>query len=1140
MRVRLLLLVALVLPFAVTAAPAATPSSGTIGSANPIVSWEGQAYTAASVDGPGSCPAVDPANETCDHFQLTVGEASTYWDTHDGGARVRIEWLSPTEDFDLYVYDSAGNEVGHSTSGASNFEEVFVPDASGTYDVLVIPFLVSASGYSGTAAFESEVSGTSSGPGPYYFHGDPTDDAGKALGGTAFFDTDEPTDLVPGSQTTTEVANQDFAKNPLAAFWTGDFTGQLDGSLEIHWFWSSGGGSVLGATVAVTVFADPPAAGGEVPPEQIIGRRQVTLTVGPTPLENVSVIPVQGTVLNEMTIQVALISSGSEDIRVFYDTPDLPSRFLVTSVPVPVLNPVPEGVEGLASAATQGLQFTASVPADQQRDESEPLVETNKDGAFFTCGPTGFSNAADYAQVSTDGGDQFHLLGTPPRGQQGAGGGGDCGLAHGLTRNSLGNYQYSYSGLGALTGFVTATSANNGHNLVTGGPFANGVTDEGGGADRQWQTFIDDHTVLLIYNQQVPRNVVVQRSTDGGLTYGPISAIGAPSARFPGPIRYDEAHGIAFFAWDSFENHINLSMSRDGGETWTHCLAATAPDETAGFVTADADGAGNIYIAFALKGSYHTYMTSLAAEKVAKCDEPVVLNGPQPTKDPGFSAPVQVDRNEVRTTVFPWLAAGGQSGRVAVTFYGTDQDGDPNTGLFKAAWYVYVNQSLNALDPAATFSQVKAITHPFHVDSICLNGLGCDLAVPPGDRSLADFFAIDYNPVSGRLGVVFNRANKKPDEAVGHVANPVFVTQASGPSNGGGTVFSSRSVVRTHSDDPRGDALSSYSILGTPTPPPPTTNEPAADFISVDVGPEIDLHTGIAIANGGFTVTMTLADLSTAALTQTMTRTGSQSLLWLFRFTNGYQDVGAAARYNPVQGFTFGYNDYTTSSTTCGPPSSGEKCVVYPGSTPIQGQADQASGTIQFSVPRYVLRALGAPDSFGRPTEIPAAAGSRFYDATAFSLGNNASPVQDVQSYLYPLDNAPAMDFLLGAGTTGGGGGGAIKGCQVNGGGSILGTGGQAKFTVDAHANGKGSVAYRDPGGGVDFRSKGTVTLNCTANSAELRGTGVNNRNETVTFTVKVVDNGEAGTTDTFTITLSNGYSRTGTLLEGNIQVKQK
>src|SRR5204862_703625 len=169
----------------------------------------------------------------------------------------------------------------------------------------------------------------------------------------------------------------------------------------------------------------------------------------------------------------------------------------------------------LPSGAAQGLEFSAAVPAGPQADEAEPLINIDAAGNVYTRGPTGFSNAADYAQVSTDGGDQFHILGTPPRGQQGAGGGGDCALATGATPNAAGNYQYAYSGLGALSGFTTATSPNNGHSLATAGADANGgITSNGVAADRQWATFVDDHTVLLSWNQQVPRNVVVQTSTD--------------------------------------------------------------------------------------------------------------------------------------------------------------------------------------------------------------------------------------------------------------------------------------------------------------------------------------------------------------------------------------------------------------------------------------------------------------------------------------------------------------------------------------------------------------------------------------------------------------------------------------------------
>jgi hypothetical protein len=364
--------------------------------------------------------------------------------------------------------------------------------------------------------------------------------------------------------------------------------------------------------------------------------------------------------------------------------------------------------------------------------------------------------------------------------------------------------------------------------------------------------------------------------------------------------------------------------------------------------------------------------------------------------------------------VFPWIAAGGKPGRVAVAFYGTPQDGNPNTGDFKAAWDVYVNQSTNALANNATFSQVKATTHPFHYDSVCLNGLACDLAVPPGDRSLADFFAIDFNHVDGKLSVVFDRTNKKPDEATGHVASPMVATQIAGPSNGGATLKAATPVVRTSSPDAAGDALSNYSLLASSLVVPPTKNEQAADFSDVSVGPQVDLATGGTVADGGFTVTMKVADLSPAALRSALADTASQSLLWILRFTNGYQDAAVSARWNPADGFTFGFNDYTTGQSPCASgDQNGEKCLVYPGDTPIQGKVDAATGTMRLSVPRAVLRALGPPDANGRPTEVPATAGSRFYDATAFSLANNVSPTQDVQSFLYPLDNAPAMDFVL-------------------------------------------------------------------------------------------------------------------------------
>jgi hypothetical protein len=357
-----------------------------------------------------------------------------------------------------------------------------------------------------------------------------------------------------------------------------------------------------------------------------------------------------------------------------------------------------------------------------------------------------------------------------------------------------------------------------------------------------------------------------------------------------------------------------------------------------------------------------------------------------------------MDRDAVQTTVFPWVAAGGAPGRVAVAFYGAPQDGDPNTSSFKGTWDVYVSQTTDAFDTTPRVGQVKATTHPFHYDSICLNGLGCDIS--GGDRSLADFFAITYNRKNGKLSVVFNRGNKRPDDAAGYVATPMVVTQLAGPSNGGTTLKApaNRAVVRTSSTDPTGDALAPYSQLVT-TPSP--ANQPAGDFTSAAISKDAKTH--------GFTVTLKVAKLSSAALSQAA---GNGSLVWAWRFTNGWQDAAAVANWSSAGGWSYGYDDYTTDPGTCGGTGPGGKCEIYPGDTPINGSVNQGTGTITLVVPASVLHPLGANDQYGRPTQTVAKAGSRFYDGTAFSF-QNTSPDPSTQGWMTQLDNTPAFDFLL-------------------------------------------------------------------------------------------------------------------------------
>jgi uncharacterized repeat protein (TIGR01451 family) len=141
---------------------AATPSSGTIGPTDGSVSWTGQTYVAGAIADPvaagaGCPPAADPVNAVCDHFFLTVNVAPSYWNTHTGGARVTIDWSATgdtDDDFDMYIYQ-AGSLVDQSGSSGTTSEAVFLEEASGTYEVRVVPFLVTNVRADGVASFES-------------------------------------------------------------------------------------------------------------------------------------------------------------------------------------------------------------------------------------------------------------------------------------------------------------------------------------------------------------------------------------------------------------------------------------------------------------------------------------------------------------------------------------------------------------------------------------------------------------------------------------------------------------------------------------------------------------------------------------------------------------------------------------------------------------------------------------------------------------------------------------------------------------------------------------------------------------------------------------------------------------------------
>ena len=82
-----------------------------------------------------------------------------------------------------------------------------------------------------------------------------------------------------------------------------------------------------------------------------------------------------------------------------------------------------------------------------------------------------------------------------------------------------------------------------------------------------------------------------------------------------------------------------------------------------------------------------------------------------------------------------------------------------------------------------------------------------------------------------------------------------------------------------------------------------------------------------------------------------------------------------------------------------------------------------------------------------------------------------------------------------------------------------------------------GHLEYHDHGSGMNVHGTGVTAYTVTGpNSRHIEGNADVN-GQSLTYMVDVADNGEPGRSDTFAITLSNGYSAGGTLSGGNIQL---
>jgi hypothetical protein len=182
----------------------------------------------------------------------------------------------------------------------------------------------------------------------YWFHGVPQDDMNRAASfgnemppppDSMTFNTSSAFDAVPVTQTMGN-PNADFVPNPLAVWWTGPFTGTLNGTITFDWFWqtSNVSGIALGVDVNIKVVADPDFANPGVGTQTIIGNFSTTFSfVDTTPVRFITEVPVSGTVANRLLIQVAtqFVDTGP-GLKTLYDHAMFPSKFTVPTTPTAV------------------------------------------------------------------------------------------------------------------------------------------------------------------------------------------------------------------------------------------------------------------------------------------------------------------------------------------------------------------------------------------------------------------------------------------------------------------------------------------------------------------------------------------------------------------------------------------------------------------------------------------------------------------------------------------------------------------------------------------------------------------------------------------------------------------------------------
>lgn len=275
--------------------------------------------------------------------------------------------------------------------------------------------------------------------------------------------------------------------------------------------------------------------------------------------------------------------------------------------------------------------------------------------------------------------------------------------------------------------------------------------------DRQWQEFLGNTTVYMWYRTLAPAITQIQRSDDGGLTFGP--AVTAGTTTQVGPIDVHQATGVVYAGTSQGTVAVGTPASPAvAPTTYTVNQAASDPNGVAHlfFVTKVADDGtpnGTVYVCYS--------------------NDTDILLKHSTDKGVTWSDPVRVNNVGTASNVFPWMETGPTPGSVGIVWFGTAGGNDDT-----AEWRVYYAQSFDANSNTPTFRNVQVTEpeHVIHAANISEGGL-----TGANNRNLIDYFQVSFDP-QGAAVIAYTDDHNDYD---GHT---YVARQVGGPSINGGSL----------------------------------------------------------------------------------------------------------------------------------------------------------------------------------------------------------------------------------------------------------------------------------------------------------------------------------------------------------------